>query len=147
MGSGWTGRGKVRFARANGGWVVRLDGLTTQAGRIKAPIRDFFRKEARGLRKDYSGLYAVTIWIESAGWTDDGVALRRYDVDNVAKASLDALTGIIWRDDSQVLRLAVEKLPGERDAVTIHASPIDGPDTSASAAARLQALLAEVDGD
>jgi len=38
---------------------------------------------------------------------------RRRDVDNVAKACLDALNGVAWRDDSQVMRLVVER--GEVD--------------------------------
>lgn len=114
-GAGWTGRGKVRAAVIEDGLVVQLDGLTTQGGRIQRPIRDFFRKEMRGLNKDYSSLFEVTIWIESAG------SVKRFDVDNVAKACLDALTGAVWRDDSQVVRLTVEKLEGERDRVTVRA--------------------------
>jgi Holliday junction resolvase RusA-like endonuclease len=35
--------------------------------------------------------------------------LPRADVDNAAKAVLDALTGIAWHDDAQVARLVVEK--------------------------------------
>lgn len=31
------------------------------------------------------------------------------DVDNAAKATLDALTGVCWKDDSQVWRLTVER--------------------------------------
>jgi len=32
------------------------------------------------------------------------------DVDNHAKAVMDALTGIVWRDDSQVTRLSISKI-------------------------------------
>ena len=110
----WIGRGKVRAAPLeDGGLVLQLDGLTTQAGRIQKPIRDFFRKEMRELNKDYASLFDVSIWIESAG------TVRRFDVDNVAKACLDALTGAVWRDDSQVVRLTVEKVEAGRDAVTV----------------------------
>lgn len=33
------------------------------------------------------------------------------DADNVAKLCLDALNGVAWRDDAQVVRLRVEKAP------------------------------------
>lgn len=38
----------------------------------------------------------------------------RPDADNVAKAVLDALNGLAWRDDSQVVSLAVRKHDRER---------------------------------
>ena len=39
---------------------------------------------------------------------------RRFgDVDNLAKGILDALTGLIWRDDSQIISLKIEKAVGE----------------------------------
>ena len=34
---------------------------------------------------------------------------RRRDVDNLAGAIMDALNGVLWRDDSQILRLVAEK--------------------------------------
>lgn len=36
--------------------------------------------------------------------------VKRPDVDNLAKAVLDALTGVLWKDDGQVQRLAVTKV-------------------------------------
>jgi crossover junction endodeoxyribonuclease RusA len=35
---------------------------------------------------------------------------QKPDVDNLAKAVMDALTGILWRDDSQVFHLELHKL-------------------------------------
>lgn len=34
---------------------------------------------------------------------------RRRDVDNLAGAVMDALNGVLWRDDSQIVRLVAEK--------------------------------------
>lgn len=34
---------------------------------------------------------------------------RRRDLDNLAGAVMDALNGVLWRDDSQIVRLAAEK--------------------------------------
>lgn len=40
---------------------------------------------------------------------------QRTDVDNVLKTVLDAATGIVWRDDSQVLEATIRKLGVQRD--------------------------------
>lgn len=34
---------------------------------------------------------------------------RRYDIDNAIKGALDACNGVLWKDDSQVWELHVEK--------------------------------------
>lgn len=43
---------------------------------------------------------------------------RGGDVDNLCKTVLDALTGVVWRDDSQVLKLEAAKI---RDCGAEHA--------------------------
>ena len=39
-----------------------------------------------------------------------GVTSKRYgDIDNLAKAILDGLNGVVWKDDSQIVNLQVTK--------------------------------------
>jgi len=45
--------------------------------------------------------------------------LPRFDVDNCAKAALDALNGVAFADDSQVARLVVEKSYGTEARTTV----------------------------
>ena len=41
------------------------------------------------------------------------------DVDNYVKATLDALTGVLWHDDSQIVKLVSEKRYGESGKIVI----------------------------
>lgn len=41
------------------------------------------------------------------------------DLDNIAKIFLDAMNGVVWRDDSAVTELSVRKVYGETDKVSI----------------------------
>lgn len=45
--------------------------------------------------------------------------ITKPDIDNAAKAVLDALNGIFWQDDSQIARLIVDKLYSRFPAVTV----------------------------
>lgn len=108
----WTGRGKVRAREDGDGLVIVVDGLTSQAKYYKPLIYEFFRKEWRGARPAW-GEFAVEIGMEYVGdppWLD---------LDNLAKAILDAIKGYAFHDDAQVCRLLVERRPGERERITV----------------------------
>ena len=112
MSEAWTTHGKVRVREADGVMEVVVDGLTTQAKYYKPLIYEFFRKEWRGGRPAF-GDFSVEILMEYQGdppWLD---------LDNLAKAILDAIKGYVFHDDAQVSRLLVERRPGERERITV----------------------------
>ncbi|MDV7338067.1 RusA family crossover junction endodeoxyribonuclease [Terasakiella sp. A23] len=106
------------MARIYGGVLVHFTHLTSRGGKFQSDIGDFFRKNAKDIRASYDP-FEVSIWIEHTGKE------RRVDVDNVAKACLDSLTGVLWQDDAQVKRLIVEKMSGEADHVYMLAKPCE----------------------
>ncbi|CAN7237416.1 RusA family crossover junction endodeoxyribonuclease [Phenylobacterium sp. LjRoot219] len=117
MSEGWIQSGKVRAREADGAIEVVVDGLTTQAKYYKPLIYEFFRKEWRGARPGW-GEFAVEIHMEYIGdppWLD---------LDNLAKAILDAIKGYVFHDDAQVARLLVERRPGERERITVNVRKI-----------------------
>ena len=116
----WTGRGKVRAREDEAGLVIVVDGLTSQAKYYKPLIYEFFRKEWRASRPAW-GEYAVEIRME---YTGDPPWL---DLDNLAKAILDAIKGYAFHDDAQVARLLVERQAGERERITVSVRPMQAP--------------------
>ncbi|MFX3617961.1 MAG: RusA family crossover junction endodeoxyribonuclease [Sporolactobacillus sp.] len=50
---------------------------------------------------------------------------KKPDVDNVAKGVMDAMTGIIWQDDKQVVKLDVEKFYSQQPRVEVRVVPLD----------------------
>lgn len=45
---------------------------------------------------------------------------KNVDVDNLAKAVMDAINGVAYQDDRQVIELGVKKQYGEKDAIHIN---------------------------
>jgi len=112
MSDDWVQSGKVRARETGGAIEVVVDGLTTQAKYYKPLIYEFFRKTWRGARPGW-GEFAVEIVMEYLGdppWLD---------LDNLAKAILDAIKGYVFHDDAQVARLLVERRAGERERITV----------------------------
>ncbi len=139
MGSGdhgWVGRGRARIARLDGKIYFEIDGVATRTGPARKAIADLCRKEYRGLGPTYEP-FTVAIWTE-APWRDPHRG-KKIDADNVAKACLDALSGVVWRDDSQVQRLLVEKLEADQSRILIEISP-HTPDEENSAGRKRAAI-------
>lgn len=112
MNEAWVGVGKVRARGGTGDLELVVDGLTTQAKYYKPLIYEFFRKEWRGARPAW-GDFSVEIEMEYVGeppWLD---------LDNLAKAILDAVKGYAFHDDAQVARLLVQRRAGERERITV----------------------------
>jgi crossover junction endodeoxyribonuclease RusA len=115
----WTQHGKVRAREGDGVMEVVVEGLTTQAKYYKPLIYEFFRKAWRGSRPAW-GEFAVEIRMEYVGdppWLD---------LDNLAKAILDAIKGYAFHDDAQVARLLVERMPGERERIVVSVRKLPG---------------------
>ena len=115
----WTQHGKVRVREAEGVMELTVDGLTSQAKYYKPLIYEFFRKAWRGSRPAW-GEFSVEIHLEYVGdppWLD---------LDNVAKAILDAIKGYAFHDDAQVARLLVERSPGERERISVTVRKLSG---------------------
>ena len=112
----WIGQGRVRARSTATGLEIAVDGVTTQAKYYKPLIYEFFRKEWRGARPSW-GDYTVEIMMF---YTGDPPWL---DLDNLAKALLDAIKGYAFHDDAQVARLVVERRQAERERITIDIRP------------------------
>lgn len=118
--SDWIQSGKVRARiTEDGALEVTCTGLTTQTKYYKTLLKEFFRKDFPRLRPGY-GDYSVHIVMEYAG------AAPWMDLDNLAKALLDSLTGNVFEDDHQVARLLVERRSADRDGIWMLAEAMDG---------------------
>jgi hypothetical protein len=131
----WTQHGKVRARETPEAMVVEVDGLTTQAKYYKPLIYEFFRKAWRGSRPATGSLATREFDFErplpwGAGGGEFAVEIRMeyvgdppwLDLDNLAKAILDAIKGYVFHDDAQVARLLVERIPGERERIVVSVS-------------------------
>ena len=119
MNDGWVRSGKVQARiTEDGALEVRCTGLTTQTKYYKTLLKEFFRKDFPPLRPGY-GEYSVHIMMEYTGdppWMD---------LDNLARALLDSLTGNVFDDDHQVARLLVERRQAEREGIWLLAEAME----------------------
>jgi crossover junction endodeoxyribonuclease RusA len=81
-------------------------------GRVFMPAayrahRRFLAGELRRARKDWEPLRSVAFAVKVRAFRS---TRHRVDVDNVLKTVMDAGTGIIWDDDSQIVWAHVERL-------------------------------------
>lgn len=113
-----SGRGKIKMHFDGEDAIVVIDAATTQTRILKKLIAAYVRQEAASVRP-WFGPFEVRIWTSL-------MSGRRghHDVDNVAKAVLDALTGVFWRDDRQVHRLISERFEGDANRIAVRVRPL-----------------------
>ncbi|MEM7740702.1 MAG: RusA family crossover junction endodeoxyribonuclease [Pseudomonadota bacterium] len=113
-----SGAGKVRVFTRGEDALVLIDAATTQTRALKKYVSSFVKKEAAGVRP-WFGPFEVRIWTSV-------MAEKRgaHDVDNVAKAVLDAFSGVFWRDDQQVVRLISERFRGDANRIAVRLRPL-----------------------
>ena len=105
-----------RESYSNLPWAITVNGNPIPKGRPK-----FYNGHAVTPEKtrDYEALVrqaAGICWqgdpttepvrVELLFWRGDK---RRADIDNLAKAILDALNGVVWEDDGQIIKLVAHK--------------------------------------
>lgn len=116
-----SGAGKVRVHVRGDVALVVIDAATTQTRQLKKFVAAFVRREAASIRP-WFGPFEVRIWTSV-------MAEKRgaHDVDNIAKAILDALSGVFWRDDRQVVRLVSERFEGDANRIAVRITPLRQP--------------------
>ena len=104
------GKGRPRFARGGHAYTPK----TTRD--YERAIREAFENAPERPPEPFSGPIAVCImtYRQLPKSTPKSVSsepdTHKPDIDNVAKVVLDALNGVAWADDSQVVSLTVSKL-------------------------------------
>lgn len=114
-----SGRGHVRVVTQGDEVLILIDGATTKTKVLKKFVSAYMKQEAASIRP-WFGPFEVRIW---TSLMED--KRGHHDVDNVAKAVLDALTGYIWRDDRQVVRLVSERFRGEANRIAVRVTPLE----------------------
>jgi len=116
-----TGSGKVKVFSEGASALFIIDAATTQTRQLKKIVAAHARRQATGIRVSHQP-FEVRIWTsvlsDKRGY---------HDVDNIAKAILDALTGLVWLDDRQVVRLISERFEGDANRIAVRTTPLSGP--------------------
>ncbi|NNU17665.1 RusA family crossover junction endodeoxyribonuclease [Parvularcula sp. ZS-1/3] len=113
-----SGAGKVKLHTDGDVAVVIIDAATTQTRPLKKFVSAFIKREAASVRP-WFGPFEVRIWTSVMSEKPGA-----HDVDNVAKAILDALDGVFWRDDRQVVRLISERFTGDANRIAVKITPL-----------------------
>ena len=115
-----SGAGKLKVFAERHAAVVVFDAATTQTRALKRIMAAAVRSGARV--RPFRGPCEVRIWT-SVLYDKPGA----HDVDNVAKAVLDALDGVFYLDDRQVVRLVSERFEGSANRIAVRVAALDGP--------------------
>ena len=115
-----SGAGKLKVFTERHAALVVFDAATTQTRALKKIMAAAVRSGARV--RPFRGPCEVRIWTSVLSGKPGA-----HDVDNVAKAVLDALDGVFYLDDRQVVRLVSERFEGHANRIAVRVAALDGP--------------------
>lgn len=110
----WIGGAIVKGRNIGDIWEFQINEVTSQARVYKQSLHKFFREQMK-LRPKW-GEFEVEIKIFI------NPNFPTIDVDNVAKAVLDGIKGHVFFDDSQIMKLVVEKFRNDTETLLIKVS-------------------------
>lgn len=120
-------KGRARAFVRNG----RVGHHTPEKTRVWEGVARLAASEAMQGRPPLEGpvaLWVVATFAPPPSWpqwrqklvAEDGVAhTTKPDLDNLVKATKDALNGIVWRDDAQVVQIRASKVYGDTPALHV----------------------------
>ena len=62
---------------------------------------------------------------KAAAWRGEVLPVTKPDVDNYCKAILDGMSGVVYRDDNQVVKLRAEKKFGDKPEAYVRVTAIE----------------------
>jgi Holliday junction resolvase RusA-like endonuclease len=82
-------------------------------------IRDSVIAQYKGDPLDGPLIVSICAWFKKPKSSRLAYPTVKPDADNIAKAVLDSLNGILWHDDKQVCQLTIHKVYADRDAIEL----------------------------
>jgi Holliday junction resolvase RusA-like endonuclease len=90
---------EMRAYQNNIRWLAKAAGVREIDGPVSVVVVAHYRIPASATRARRAAMLAL-----------DEMPTKKPDIDNVVKNVLDALNGLAWKDDAQVVRLSVSKV-------------------------------------
>jgi Holliday junction resolvase RusA-like endonuclease len=98
---------------------VAMQYADAKAVKYEKAIRDSVIAWYKGDPLDGPLIVSIYAWIKKPKSSKLAYPTTKPDADNIAKAVLDALNGILWHDDKQVCQLTIHKVYADRDAIEL----------------------------
>jgi len=104
----------------------QAEGIASSAARVAMAGRDVFAGPIR--------VHILAVFPVAKSWPksrrEDALngkihVTKKPDIDNVAKLVTDAMNGIVWIDDSQIVELEAAKVYGENPRTIVSVNPVD----------------------
>ena len=121
-------QGRPRFVK-RGNFVQTYDPKTSKEFKCKLKeLAKEFHMTPSESALDVSVIFYMSIpKSKSKKWRENPPNhIVKGDIDNIIKGTLDALTGIIWKDDSQICMISAHKMYSDTPRIEMIVKEVDG---------------------